>query len=385
MTKKHSIPLLIFCGLSAYIIQSHLSGINPALHSLHAAFPAYPAEMIFLVSTLASLFSIPSCLASGALTRRWGVRRTLFVGISVFLTASILPVVLTRFSAILVTRAVAGLAAGLILPLGPALVSAYFQDLQTRGKLLGWGSTAGNLAGMFLSVGAGHLAAVSVRFFWLVHLIMLVPLMAAVLMPEPELLSEPAEQPLPQGAKLSRHSWVFILLFPLAILFYWPFVLNLSHLVAELGGTSVETGYAFTLSSVGGMLYGLVYGALYKRLGRRLLSVACGSVLVLFVVCALAQQLWLLYLGVFAGSLTLFAVFIDFGITATATPTARVRAVGINMAAANVAIFAGGLLHPWLGSLLGQGDNVRFLFYPGILFFAGGTIWFFVRPPKVGE
>jgi len=75
----------------------------------------------------------------------------------------------------------------------------------------------------------------------------------------------------------------------------------------------------------------------------------------------------------------MYAVFVDLSITSTATPTTRVRAIGINMAAANMAIFASGWLHPWLGTLLGQQENARFLFYPGIVFFAGCTVWFLVR------
>ena len=266
--------------------------------------------------------------------------------------------------------------------MGPSLVAAYFPAVEQRGKVLGWGSTVGNLAGIALSMSVGYLVAVSVRLFWLVNLIMLLPLAAAILMPEPEATTAgTAPQQCPrQSAQIPRQTWFFILLFPLALVFYWPFVLNLSHLVAEIGGTPIQTGYAFTLSTAGGILYGLFFGRIYKRLGQRTLSLACASIFFLFVICAFTQQLWLLYLGVFVGGFTMYAVFVDLGITSTAPPAARVRAVGINMALANVAIFASGWLHPWVGNLLGQQENVRFLFYPGIVFFAACTVWFVVRP-----
>lgn len=72
--------------------------------------------------------------------------------------------------------------------MGPSLLASYFPELQTRSKMLGWGSTTGNIVGIVLSVGTGYLAATSIRFFWLVNLVMLIPLVAAILMPEPKIV-----------------------------------------------------------------------------------------------------------------------------------------------------------------------------------------------------
>jgi len=126
-------------------------------------------------------------------------------------------------------------------------------------------------------------------------------------------------------------------------------VLNLSHLVAELGGTSAQAGYAFTISSIGGIIYGLVFGQIYKRLGRRVISFSCATITLLFIICAFAQQLWILYLGMFMGGFTIYAIFVDLGITTTSTPDSRVKAIGINMATANVAIFLSGFFIHGLG------------------------------------
>jgi predicted MFS family arabinose efflux permease len=132
-------------GCDDYIFAGLLPGISA---SLHASVPLVAQGSVAF--GVAYLVAAPLCLL---LLARWGVRQVLVAALSVFIAGNALTLVATGLMAYLVSRGIAGIGAGLFLPIA---VSAGTQlvDAGSRGRALSllWGS---NSAGAVVGVPLG--------------------------------------------------------------------------------------------------------------------------------------------------------------------------------------------------------------------------------------
>lgn len=147
----------------------------PILPAIMRAFPEQPniARLIPLVAVLPTLTLAMTSLAAGALGARVGRRRLLILSTAVFALSAIMPIWLNSFLLILVSRAITGLALGLMIPSAVALTGDYYSGA----KLQRWLGQAGVSAviGVLTSATSGALGELNWRYAFL-------PLFAGVLL-----------------------------------------------------------------------------------------------------------------------------------------------------------------------------------------------------------
>ena len=116
MESKKTVTIAI---MSVFFIAMGIGTITPAIQDIAEAFPHLSFSTILLVSTLPSLFIIPSSILAGmAAGSKVGYRTLLIWGTLLFSLAGAAPIFMSNFTTILVARALFGIGLGIIMRSG---------------------------------------------------------------------------------------------------------------------------------------------------------------------------------------------------------------------------------------------------------------------------
>jgi MFS family permease len=174
----------------------------PVLPAIMRAFPDQPniARLIPLVAVLPTLTLAMTSLAAGALGAKVGRRRLLILATAVFALSAVTPMWLNSFMLILVSRAITGLALGLMIPSAVALTGDYYSGAKLQ-RWLGAQAGVSAVIGVLTSVTSGALGEFSWRYAFL-PLFAGAPLLVALVV-----VRAPATQPAQAGpsAMLGLH------------------------------------------------------------------------------------------------------------------------------------------------------------------------------------
>ena len=273
-TKKGVLsPLQSISLLAIFFTSMGVATVSPAMAKLAAQFPS---NNYALISTLPTLFIVPTTLWAGAVAGKKIRYRTIsLVGILLFLIGGIAPFFLTEsFTVLLVCRAVFGIGVGLRASFGNALVMQYYTGKE-QADMLGYGNLISNFGGVLLQMVAGSLAEYGWNYTFLAHLLGLFSLLLLVFQPEPEesCCAPTVTAEVPNGY---RHSLLksagfdhrgriataltAFLLF-LQQLVSYPILMNISLLFEHrhAGGATVAAT-ALSLYSASGCLIGFFFG-----------------------------------------------------------------------------------------------------------------------------
>jgi MFS family permease len=166
----------------------------PVLPAIVRAFPDQPniAKLVPLVAVLPTLALALTSLAAGALGAKVGRRRLLTLATAVFALSAILPLWLNSFMLILVSRAITGLALGLMIPSAVALTGDYYSGAKLQ-RWLGAQAGVSAVIGVLTSATSGALGELNWRYAFL-------PLFAgALLLVALVVVRAPAVQPAQAG------------------------------------------------------------------------------------------------------------------------------------------------------------------------------------------
>jgi MFS family permease len=140
----------------------------PILPAIIQAFPDQPniAQLVPLVAVLPTLALAMTSLAAGALGAKVGRRRLLILSTAVFAFSAIMPIWLNSFMLILVSRAITGLALGLMIPSAVALTGDYYSGAKLQ-RWLGAQAGVGAVIGVLTSATSGALGELDWRYAFL--------------------------------------------------------------------------------------------------------------------------------------------------------------------------------------------------------------------------
>jgi MFS family permease len=140
----------------------------PILPAIIRAFPrqAGIAELAPLVAVLPTLAVAFTSIAAGVLGEKIGRRRLLILGAAVFAVSAVLPIWLDSFVLVLVSRAVAGLAIGVMITSAVALTGDYYSGATLQRWLAAQGG-ASAIAGVVVSAASGALGEIGWRWAFL--------------------------------------------------------------------------------------------------------------------------------------------------------------------------------------------------------------------------
>ncbi|WP_308698298.1 MFS transporter [uncultured Thomasclavelia sp.] len=148
--------VLKYSLLSASLLVGSAPAINANIPAMARAFDTIPLAMIEMLTTVPSLFLMISVLISSFIAKKIGYKQTASLGLLIVAVSGILPVFVSNFYLILISRAMLGFGIGLFNSLTVALVNSFYQG-KDRAKMYGLQSTFEGAGGIFITFIAGQL------------------------------------------------------------------------------------------------------------------------------------------------------------------------------------------------------------------------------------
>lgn len=251
--------------LSLSTVSSVATIITGVIPQLKQTFPTVSTTVIEWLVTIANLSALITLLLNPWLVKRWGIRKTVIIGLVISAVTGIIPALTSRFALIMISRIFLGIGIGLFSPHAISLIAHSYQG-DLRARLLGYQTGLSALGNAVLLSLAGLLIGLSWHaVFWLYGLLALIALLVACYVPEP---AQASVKPIAtKTATLPRRQWLLVALTFLTYLLIWGVQLKLpSYFELRHFGNAQVLNLTLAAMNVGGLLAGLSFGALHKRL-----------------------------------------------------------------------------------------------------------------------
>lgn len=259
--------------LSISLVLTVTTAISTALPAMIAVFKQYPPTQVEMLTTLPTISLLITVLASSRIVKHIGARRATLIGLVLALLAGLVPVFVTQYAVIFISRLLLGVGVGLFNNLAYSLIMAVY-DGEERQTMLGFQSavgTVGNAAASFivrLLVTSGWQMAFNVNWLFVVPLI-LFGLFAGKInqltkVPVADTANTTKKKDTTNAAVLG-----YVALIATFFAFYFGLMLKLAGFLVEQGlGTAATAAAQLSVMSLIGLVPSLLYGKIYKHLRR---------------------------------------------------------------------------------------------------------------------
>ncbi|WP_067103691.1 MFS transporter [Streptococcus sp. DD13] len=337
--------------LSLSILAQTAPSVSIANTQLAQLFPDQSTSAIELLSTLPNFGVLVLILFAESIAKRFGIKRTILVGLTMYLMGGILPAFIPNYSAFVILRLVMGFGIGLFNPFSVSLMYRFYKD-QELTDMLGYQNTSQNLG----NAGFGFLLSVLILAGWNVaymgFAIGLIPLIlfgAFVLIPDDQVKVERTHD-LHEKARLKDSVNTHIVLLAFLFMAVFAMFLMLTIKMALLGeetGLITPSAASSILALVGlsSMVAAPFFGRLSKVFGNFILPISFTGIALAFFIVSHAQNVAMLTTGVVLAGLFFGWVFPQAFLRVSqvapknsGTLTTSVVLMGINFGAAFSAI-----------------------------------------------
>lgn len=244
----------------------------PVLSDIASAFPNQ-GRWIQLLITVPSLFLMFSSLLTDRLSAKLSLRTISIISVIIILLSGISPFWIGSFAYLLFTRACMGIGMGLLNTVIASLPALYFSGDRERDSAAGIQSAFVCAGGILFNYLSGYAAKYNWRYVFLVQLLNLIPMAAAVMI-MPKINKKGG------GADTSKKKRIWIKeAIPVAAISFLSIVLsctyplNLSLFIEKNGlGNSQFAGFMASVNSAIGFAFGLIFGRIYSKTKERTLD-----------------------------------------------------------------------------------------------------------------
>lgn len=253
------LALLLVCATLTVMAGATISPSLPGLldHFSHNPNAEILVPLILTIPGLAIAVSAPLC---GMIVDKIDPRRVLIAGIILYVFAGSSGLYLNGLTAVIIGRAVLGLAVGAIMTASTTLIAILYAGPE-RGKILGFQASAMGFGGVIFILAGGFLADVSWRGPFAVYLapVVLLPLIFTILpmikREKPKSTDAPVQE-FPTKLAMMIYPTVF-----LSFLIFYTIPTKLPFFLQELGATEAKTtGFAMGLIILAAAIMSLLYG-----------------------------------------------------------------------------------------------------------------------------
>lgn len=193
------------------------AAVSPALGNISSAFPNESMTSIKMILTLPFLFIIPFSLLSSKLTKYFGKKNILILGILIYLVGGVGVVFINSLLSVLFFRAILGAGCGLIMPISQGLIAEFFTG-EERVKVTGYSGSASYFMGIISSFIVTYLSSIKWKYGFYIYLIAVVVLILNVIsLPKDNLVLKSKTETYPFNKKVI---WIALATILINIAFY---------------------------------------------------------------------------------------------------------------------------------------------------------------------
>ncbi|AVK64289.1 MFS transporter [Lactobacillus sp. CBA3606] len=283
--------------LSLSILAMTAPSIAIANPLMAKTFTAQTTAQVEMIATLPNLGVLLLIMFSTWIAQKLGVKRTIMLGLFLYLIGGLMPVLISNYVIIILARFIMGCGIGLFNPFSVSLMYNFYQD-QELADMLGYQNTAQNLG----NAGFGLLLSLLVLAGWKTvftgYLIALIPLLLfglLVKIPTPKVTVK-ATRP-----KQTTNGHVLVLA-GLMLIIFGLFMMMTIKLASFVTTQQLTTpAMASTILAVMGaasMIASAIFGKLSHYLGNYMLPVALIGIAMGFLIVATANSVTLIFVGV---------------------------------------------------------------------------------------
>jgi MFS family permease len=240
------------------------AGITAAIPEIQQHFVDLPrAELLSkLILTIPALMIALLAPAAGRIIDRTGRKTPLLISLLLYAVAGTSGFYLQNIYAILVGRALLGVAVAGIMTVNTTLIGDYFQGVD-RSKFMGWQGAFMAFGGVVFVTTGGLLADISWRLAFLVYVFSIIILiLAVVFIYEPKISADKSKLKITtkQQRKFSKYLLVYSAAF-LGMLFFYVIPTQAPFLLRQQGTLSNSAiGYSISIAILAGAFASLQYG-----------------------------------------------------------------------------------------------------------------------------
>lgn len=357
--------------LNIFVVSSGATAATVPL--MIKAFPTVDPTLVELTMTVSSLGIIIFTPLSNIIADKFGIKRTIILGLAVILISGVVPVFTNNFPLIFVSRIGIGIGTGLLASYSQSLIIALYQGKEQQ-QLLGWSSVVQGLGMFLMTFFAGVLLGSGWHQAYWVNIIALpVLLMFIAFIPHTLKIDKAGNdnKEIKGSKKVDGKIWLlaaFIFFFNTTFAFV---SIRFASLVIEKGyGTAQDASTLLGIMSFAMAAGGFIFMALPQAVKRFSLtiSIACG--LIGFFIFTISKSLVLSGIAVvlvgIAVSMTMVSTMSNVGMFTS--PAQVPFSTSIVMTIANV----GTLLSPYVAQLLARifhNNSSEFTFVCGTVIF----------------
>lgn len=247
-----SVSLLVVSG----------GAIAANIPAIMMAYPTIDPTLIELITTIPSLFIILTVPFSYKVTKKFGYKHSVQIGIGIVLIAGIMPAFIPSFWLLFFSRIVFGIGVGLFNPLLFSLAGKLYQGKELS-SVIGFQSAFEGIGGMIITFTVGQLLVMNWRSSFLAYLFAL-PIFLLFTWFVPDVSIEKQEnRNEPENQKVNSSTYGYIALLILVVTIYMSVTVKITSLLLEKGfGNATDGSNLMALVGLGAMTAGMLFGAI---------------------------------------------------------------------------------------------------------------------------
>lgn len=278
ITKNSLISKLAVLSISLLLMSGPV--INPALPQIKESLSISQSQTE-LLSTIPNFAVIFFISISSFIANKIGIKKTIVGGLILAGIGGSLPLFITNYSAILLSRFLLGAGFGLFNSLAVSLISALY-DGDTRASLLGIRNSTESIGQAILTVIAGLLLTLGWKFSFAIYLLAF-PILIFFIMFVPDIKESSKHTQIEKGKKekLPALVYFFVLFAIVLVMNSYAITVRFPSMAAEINGLGYNSSIFLAIMPILGIIAGFVFGFVNKVFGRK--TVLVGIILNILV------------------------------------------------------------------------------------------------------
>ena len=283
--------------------------INVNIPAMADAFSDVSLFWVENLATVSSLFIMIAVLISHQIAHRLGYKQTVLIGMGIVGVSGLIPLFITDFYIIFLSRALMGLGIGMFQSLLVSMNKYFFKGVE-RTKMFGYQSAFEGIGGVIFTLVSGQLVKMGWQgLFYLYLLVIPIFLIFMIFIPridttviesknKREIKSPTVSVKVEfESLEMLKNFGYVLLVFVLSGM-YMILAIKTSTLIISKGyGTATDSATVLFLMGVGAMLSGFAFGYVVERTGRMTLCLGYLTMALSMFMFGTASSIGLLSLG----------------------------------------------------------------------------------------